>query len=193
MCFSCCRMFFVGARDRQLPNVLAMIDIKRKTPMPSLLVVVCQQITSSKPFQSNQISLQIAGNDFSSSNFALDWKVLNTLNDNIEQQSVIYEQQLRHFAEHFALRRKSFTGLSIYEHKFCRFFNNTNSFNNTKPKCLVLYLVQAILSWTHCKWYNVMQLELVLMIEYIQDLHVYSWPKHVELLKQKKLILLQRK
>ncbi|XP_038046669.1 Y+L amino acid transporter 2-like isoform X2 [Patiria miniata] len=33
------RMFFVGARDRQLPNFLAMIDIKRKTPMPALLLV----------------------------------------------------------------------------------------------------------------------------------------------------------
>ncbi|XP_022081513.1 Y+L amino acid transporter 2-like [Acanthaster planci] len=33
------RTFFVGARDRQLPTFLAMIDIKRKTPMPALLLV----------------------------------------------------------------------------------------------------------------------------------------------------------
>ncbi|XP_077982868.1 large neutral amino acids transporter small subunit 1-like [Glandiceps talaboti] len=32
------RIFFVGARENQLPDVLGMIDLKKKTPTPSLLL-----------------------------------------------------------------------------------------------------------------------------------------------------------
>lgn len=34
-------MFFSGARDGQLPELLSMISIKYITPMPSLLILVC--------------------------------------------------------------------------------------------------------------------------------------------------------
>ena len=35
-----CRLFFVGAQNKQFPTFMSMIDMKRMTPSPSLLVIV---------------------------------------------------------------------------------------------------------------------------------------------------------
>ena len=43
----CFRLFYVGAREGHMPQILAMVQLKRLTPMPACLFMVSLQNCSS--------------------------------------------------------------------------------------------------------------------------------------------------